>query len=235
MATQNEEVSLKQDRESNGEGTPVTTEHRAASESLAPTDEKDSEPSMFTWGTANEHPMSAGDRVHPMSTGDGANEHPTSTGDRLKEHPRSTWDGANEHSTSAGDRVKEHPMSTGDGVNEHPTSTGDRLKEHPMSTWDGANEHPTSAGDRVKEHPMSTGDGANEHPMSTGDGGMDSEFLAATNGGQTVAEWAEAMETEKMELNPEAVPNEMLVNEGPFVHQQRDQMTVGVASLATEH
>ena len=77
-----------------------------------------------------------------------------------------------------------------------------------------------------------------DRAMSTGDGGMDSEFLAATksgHSGETITEWAEAMETDETELNPKDVPNEMLVNEDLFVHQQEDQMTVGVASLVTEH
>ena len=40
--------------------------------------------------------------------------------------------------------------------------------------------------------------------MSAKDGGMDSKFLAATKGGQggeTITEWVEAMETDKSEQN----------------------------------
>ena len=55
------------------------------------------------------------------------------------------------------------------------------------------------------------------------------------SGGGDVVEWEGAMETTKVERNPESecVPNEVLVNDGLFVCQQQDQMTVGVASLIT--
>ena len=57
----------------------------------------------------------------------------------------------------------------------------------------------------------------------------------SVGGGGDTAEWEDAMETEKMEGNTLDVPkDEVLVNDGLFVRQQPDQMTVGVASTVTE-
>lgn len=97
-----------------------------------------------------------------------------------------------------------------------------------------ASDSLAAAHERASEPPIPTQDRA----MPIEDGMMNSEFLVATKSGQgvgTITEWAEAMETDKLELNPEDVPNEMLVNDHLFVRQQEDQMTVGVASLVTEH
>lgn len=52
--------------------------------------------------------------------------------------------------------------------------------------------------------------------------------------GEDVVPWEEAVGTEMMEQDLVHVPNEASVNDGLFVHQQRDQMAVGVALAITQ-